>query len=105
MLVDNIGINFVDAAQWQASMLRVLRCRQWHKLHVVTVSAILNIQAIDFKLRREGGSPVLGNFLVPHNGDVGTVTPDDAYVIRKSPNRKIVRRSTAIIAGRENGQT
>ncbi len=76
------------------------------KVHLAMDTATSDIRAVEFTPSREGDSSVLPDLLgqIPEDEDIGTVTADGAYDMRRCHGAIIARGGTAIIPIRRNGR-
>jgi hypothetical protein len=76
------------------------------KVHLAKDTATSDIQAVEFAPRDDDKSPVLPELLdqIPEREQIGTVTADGAYDIRRCHTAIIDRQATPIIPIRKNGR-
>ena len=99
------GIKFPGDGEWQARKHGVQGRRQWCKVHLAMDTATSDIRAVEFTSSSDGDSPVLPDLLeqIPEGEEIGTVTADGAYGIRRCHTAIIDREATPIIPIRKNG--
>jgi hypothetical protein len=106
LLVDSIGIKILGDGEWHARKHGPSRRRQSRKVHLAMDTATSDIRAVESTSSREGYSPSLPALLeqIPEDEQIGSVTADGTYDIRRCHTAILEHGATAIIPIRKNGQ-
>ncbi|QDA35709.1 IS5 family transposase (plasmid) [Paracoccus liaowanqingii] len=102
LLVDSTGIKFLGDGGKHGTHRR----HQYRKVHMAMDTATGDIRAVEFTSSREGDSPVLPDLLhpIPPDEQIGTVTGDGAFDIRRRHTAIVDRVGTFVIPIRRNGR-
>lgn len=103
LLVDSTGIKFLGDGEWQARKHGSQGRRQWRKVHLAMDLATSDIRTVEFTPSGDGDSLVLLG-QIPEEEEIGTVTADGAYDIRRCHKAIIARDANPIIPIRRNGR-
>ena len=103
LLVDSTGIKFLGDGEWKARKHGFPGRRQWRKVHLAMDTATSDIRAVEFTSSSDGDSPVLPDLQarIPAGEDIGTVTADGAYDMRRCHTAIIDRMATPITGPQE----
>lgn len=106
LLIDSTGIKAEGEGEWNARKHGGPKRRLWRKIHIGIDEQTLAIRAVEVTSSSIGDAPMLPDLLdqIPLDEEIGSVTGDGAYDIRKCHDAIAARNAHAVILPRKNAK-
>ena len=106
LLIDSTGINAEGKGEWYARKHGGSKRRVWRKVHIGIDEETLEVWEVEVTGSNIGDAPMLPKLLnqIPSDQDIGSVTVDGAYDIRKCHEAIAARDAHAVVPPRKNAK-